>query len=127
MTLGVVAVIAPSFTAAWLWLSALCLSAAWLTFVRTRERLIPPRPEPDETAGALRSDTPAVVNMLANDANGPAGTDVSWQPDVYRMEVGAGWRVTPGVLLKTTYAFTRTDDDPVAGEHLWGTGIGWRF
>ena len=69
MTLGVVAVIAPSFTAAWLWLSALCLSAAWLTFVRTRERLMPPRPEPDETAGALRSDTPAVVNMLANDAN----------------------------------------------------------
>jgi hypothetical protein len=65
--------------------------------------------------------------MLANDATGPAGTDVSWQPDVYRMEIGAGWRVTPGVLLKTTYALTRTDDDPVAGEHLWGTGIGWRF
>lgn len=68
MTLGVVAVLAPSFTVAWLWLSALCLAAAWLTFTRARERLLPPRPEPDELAGALRADTPAVVNLLTNDA-----------------------------------------------------------
>lgn len=62
--------------------------------------------------------------MLANDAT---GTDAAWQPDVRRIEIGAGWRVTPGVLLKTGYGFTRTDDEPSAGEHLWGTGIGWRF
>ena len=68
MTLGVVAVLAPSFTVAWLWLSALCLAAAWLTFTRARERLLPPRPEPDELAGALRADTPAVVTLLTNDA-----------------------------------------------------------
>ena len=68
MTSGVVAVLAPSFTVAWLWLSALCLAAAWLAFARTHKRLLPPRPEPDDVAGALRADTPAVVNLLTNDA-----------------------------------------------------------
>jgi len=67
MTLGMVAVLAPAFTAAWLWLSALCIAASWLTFTRTRERLMPPRPEPDEVADTLRADTPAVVNLLTND------------------------------------------------------------
>jgi hypothetical protein len=68
MTLGVVGIIAPAFTAGWLWLSALFVVGAWLTFVRTRDRLMPPRPQPHEVAGALRADTPAVVNMLTNDA-----------------------------------------------------------
>ncbi len=68
MTLGVVGLVAPAFTVAWLWLSALFVAAAWLMFVRTRDRLLPPRPDPDDVAGALRSDAPAVVNMLANDA-----------------------------------------------------------
>jgi hypothetical protein len=64
---GLIAVVAPSFTAAWLGLSALCIAASWLTFARMRERLLPPRPEPDEVAGSLRTDTPAVVNLLTND------------------------------------------------------------
>jgi hypothetical protein len=68
MTLGVVGILAPAFTAGWLWLSALFVVAAWLTFVRIRDRLMPPRPQPDDVAGALRADTPAVVNMLTNDA-----------------------------------------------------------
>jgi hypothetical protein len=68
MTLGVVGIVAPAFTLGWLWLSALFVAAAWLMFVRTRDRLLPPRPEADEVAGALRSDTPAVVNLLTNDA-----------------------------------------------------------
>ncbi len=63
-----VGIIAPSFTAVWLWLSALCVAAAWLTFTRTRDRLLPPRFEPHDVAGALRADTPAVVNLLTNDA-----------------------------------------------------------
>ena len=63
-----VGIIAPSFTAIWLWLSALCVAAAWWTFARTRDRLLPPRPEPHDVAGALRADTPAVVNLLTNDA-----------------------------------------------------------
>ena len=68
MTLGMVGILAPAFTIGWLWLGALFAAAAWLTYVRTRESLLPPRPEPDEVAGALRSETPAVVNLLANDA-----------------------------------------------------------
>jgi hypothetical protein len=68
MMLGVTAIIAPAFTVAWLWLSALFVAAAWLTFVRARDRLLPPRPEADDVAGALRADTPAVVNLLTNDA-----------------------------------------------------------
>jgi hypothetical protein len=69
MTLGVVelGIIAPSFTGAWLWLAALCVAAAWFTFIRTRDGLLPPRPDADEVAGTLRADTPAVVNLLTND------------------------------------------------------------
>jgi hypothetical protein len=65
--------------------------------------------------------------MLANDAVGPGGAPFAWQSDVWRAEFGGGWRIRPNVLLKAGYTFTHTEDDPVAGEHLWGTGIGWRF
>lgn len=70
MTLGAVelGIVAPAFTVVWLWLGALCLAAAWATFARTRDRLMPPRPDADGVAGALRADTPAVVNLLTNDA-----------------------------------------------------------
>lgn len=59
---------APSFSTAWLWFAALFTAAGWLVYVRTRDRLLPPRPEADDVAGALRADTPAVVNLLTNDA-----------------------------------------------------------
>lgn len=65
--------------------------------------------------------------LLANEADGPAGSEVPWQPDVWRAELGAGWRLSPDVLLKAGYAFTHTDGDDEAGEHLMGSGIGWRF
>ncbi len=68
MTLGVVGLLAPAFTVGWLLMSALFVAAAWVMFVRTRDRLLPPRPDADEVAGALRADAPAVVNLLANDA-----------------------------------------------------------
>lgn len=68
-----------------------------------------------------------VGQMLANDAVGPGGAAFAWQSDVWRAEIGGGWRIRPNVLLKAGYTFTHTEDDPVAGEHLWGTGIGWRF
>lgn len=61
--------------------------------------------------------------MVANDANG----DVPWQPDVQRAEIGAGWRITQNLLLKTGYSYTHTDGDSEAGNHLLGTGLGWRF
>ena len=65
--------------------------------------------------------------ILANEADGPAGSEVPWQPDVWRAELGCGWRITPTVLAKAGYSFTHTDHDDEAGEHLLGTGIGWRF
>jgi hypothetical protein len=70
MTLGVLGtgVFAPSFGVIWLWLGALAVAGAWLTYARTRDRLLPPRPEAHDAAGALRADTPAVVNLLTNDA-----------------------------------------------------------
>lgn len=64
---------------------------------------------------------------MANDAENPAGDDIAWQPDVWRAEIGAGWRITPDLLLKAGYSFTHTDGDRDAGENLLGTGIGWRF
>jgi len=70
MTLAMVGlgVLAPSFSVVWLWLGALCAAGSWLTFRRAHDRLMPPRPHAAERSGALRSDTPAVVNLLSNDA-----------------------------------------------------------
>lgn len=68
-----------------------------------------------------------IGQMLANEAVGPGGVPFAWQSDVWRAEIGGGWRIRPDVLLKAGYTFNHTEDDPVAGEHLWGTGIGWRF
>jgi hypothetical protein len=68
--------------------------------------------------------------MIANEATGLVGEDVAWQPSVWRAEFGAGWRITPNLLLKGGYGFTHTAGnagDGDAGEHLLGTGIGWRF
>jgi hypothetical protein len=65
--------------------------------------------------------------MFANDAKSPAGTDVSWQADVWRAEIAAGWQVTPSLLMKASYAFTHTDDGGDAGEQLLGVGVGWQF
>jgi hypothetical protein len=65
--------------------------------------------------------------IFANDAVGPGGADFAWQSDVLRAELAAGWRIRPELLLKAGYTYTHTDDDPIAGEHLWGTGLGWRF
>ena len=65
--------------------------------------------------------------IIANQATGVTGGDVAWQPDVWRTEIGGGWRITPNLLLKAGYGFTHTAGDAVAGEHLLGSGVGWRF
>lgn len=65
--------------------------------------------------------------VIANDATGATGSDVSWQPDIWRAEIGSGWRITSNLLLKASYSFTHTGGDDLAGEHLLGTGIGWKF
>jgi hypothetical protein len=59
---------APSFSTGWLWLAALSTLGAMIALARTRNRRLPPRPPADASVAALRDDTPAVVNMLANDA-----------------------------------------------------------
>ncbi len=64
---------------------------------------------------------------FANDAKSPAGADVPWQADVWRAEIAAGWRVTPSLLFKASYAFTHTDDGGNSGEQLAGVGVGWQF
>lgn len=61
-------ILAPSFTTGWSLLAALLVIAAFVTFRRVHDRLLPERPEAAERVGALRSETPAVVNLLANDA-----------------------------------------------------------
>jgi hypothetical protein len=65
--------------------------------------------------------------LFANDATGAGGSDVSWQPDVRRAELAAGWRPNPRLLLKAHYSYTNTSGDPNAGDHLFGAGVGWRF
>jgi hypothetical protein len=59
---------APSFSTGWLWLAALSALGAIIALARISTRRLPPRPPADASVAALRDDTPAVVNMLANDA-----------------------------------------------------------
>jgi hypothetical protein len=70
MTIAVLGtgVFEPSFTPVWLWLAIAASAATIVLHRRTQQRLLPPRPEPDTVAGALRRESPAVVNTLTNDA-----------------------------------------------------------
>jgi hypothetical protein len=65
--------------------------------------------------------------IFANRADGADGVRVEWQPDVWRAEIGAGWRITPQFLLKASYCHTHAEDDDAAGENLFGLGIGYQF
>lgn len=61
--------------------------------------------------------------ILTNDAAG----DVVWQPDLWRAEIGTGWRINPNLLLKAGYSYTHADGGGDSGNHLLGTGIAWQF
>ncbi len=94
MTLAIagLGLFAPSFAVGWLWLATLFVAAGWLAFVRTSERLLPPRPAADDQAGALRADTPAVVNLLTNDVTVTASAFRSTMIDL----AARGWlRILP--------------------------------
>ena len=64
--------------------------------------------------------------IFANQAEGLDGRATSWSPDVWRAEIGAGWRITNRILLKADYSFTHADN-PQGGEHLFGLGFGIRL
>ena len=61
-------VFAPAPTVGYLWAAAFFGIAAFVSYLVVRDLVAPPRPTPAPGAGALRGDTPAVVNMLTNDA-----------------------------------------------------------
>jgi hypothetical protein len=70
MTQAVVAlqVLAPAFDLVWLLLTAVCVVSGFAVFRWREQRVAPPRPAPADDVERLRADTPAVVNLLANDA-----------------------------------------------------------
>lgn len=70
MTQAVVAlqVLAPAFDLVWLLFTALCVVSGFVVFRWREQQVAPPRPAPADEVERLRTDTPAVVNMLANDA-----------------------------------------------------------
>lgn len=65
---------------------------------------------------------------LNNEVSGLSGERLPWSPDLLRAELAAGWRVTPDLLLKTQYSYTKSSgglEGP--GSNLFGFGVGWRF
>ena len=64
---------------------------------------------------------------INNEAQGPNGEEVEWSPDIWRVGVAIGWRVTPELLLKTEYNFTQLDDPTVDDQNLFGLGVNYRF
>jgi hypothetical protein len=61
-------VLAPAPSVILLVLAAIGVIAGFVVLRLTAERIAPPRPRPAEQPAALRSEPPAVVNMLSNDA-----------------------------------------------------------
>lgn len=61
-------ILAPALAVGWLWAAVLCTIFAFAVFAYQYHQLLPPLPEPT-SAGALRADSPAVVNVLTNDAS----------------------------------------------------------
>ena len=62
-----VSIFAPASSGPLLWLSILATIGGFLTLHRAAQELAPTRPAPAPHAGALRADSPATVNLLAND------------------------------------------------------------
>ncbi len=60
--------LAPAPAVGWLSLAVIFTVAALVAEAVVRRRVMPPRPDAAPVAGAFRADTPATVNMLANDA-----------------------------------------------------------
>jgi hypothetical protein len=61
-------VLAPAFDVGWLLIAALLTAGAFAAFGWQQQRTAPPRPAAAPNVESLRSDSPAVVNMITNDA-----------------------------------------------------------
>jgi hypothetical protein len=61
-------VLAPAPSVALLVIAALAVVAGFVALRLISDDISPPRPRPADRAGALRSEPPALVNMLTNDA-----------------------------------------------------------
>jgi hypothetical protein len=61
-------VVAPAFDIVWIVIAAVLAVAGFAALGHLSRRVAPPRPDPAPRVDTLRADTPAVVNMLANDA-----------------------------------------------------------
>lgn len=62
-----------------------------------------------------------------NEARGPGGEAVEFSPDIQRVGVAVGWRVTPELLVKAEYNFTHLEDSRVSEQNLFGLGANYRF
>lgn len=62
-----------------------------------------------------------------NEARGPGGVPVEFSPDIWRIGFAVGWRVSPELLMKAEYNFTRLDDSRVSDQNLFGLGLNYRF
>ena len=60
--------LAPAFDIGWLIIAALLTVGAFAVFDWQQQRTAPPRPAATPNVESLRSDPPAVVNLLTNDA-----------------------------------------------------------
>ncbi|HSL74334.1 MAG TPA: hypothetical protein VK853_07700 [Ilumatobacteraceae bacterium] len=63
-----ISVLAPAITTGWLLTCAALVAASAMMFARAARRLAPPRPLAADEVSRLRDDSPAVVNMVTNDA-----------------------------------------------------------
>jgi hypothetical protein len=61
-------VLAPAFDVGWLLIAAVLTGGAFAVFNWQEQRTAPPRPAAAPNVESLRSDSPAVVNMITNDA-----------------------------------------------------------
>lgn len=65
---------------------------------------------------------------LTNDVAIPSGGQAPWSPDIQRVELALGWRITPELLFQAQYTYTRVTNNISAPErNLYGLSASWKF
>ena len=57
----------------------------------------------------------------------PDGEQVRWSPNLWRVSMAAGWRVTPDFLIKGEFNHTSIDESGTDDQNLFGLNATWRF